>query len=130
MSFSSSSCILPLLFFLAGYTLQMDLITKKKNHEHLHEKNITYFLYFTGLLRERERERERESGRVMCEHSVLTRDPFTSIVSRDLLTFEHDCFYKHIYSRLTTPIRSASQVFSFQLVTRYFLLLGFCQLFP
>ena len=45
----TTCCILPLLFFLEGYTLQLDL--KTKNDEHLYIINITYFLYFSGLLR-------------------------------------------------------------------------------
>ena len=45
-------------------------------------------------LRERERVEE-----VMNELGVLTGDFFTSTISQDsVLTSEHGCFYKHIYS--------------------------------
>ena len=46
-------------------------LNNKKNNEHLYIKNITYFLYFPGLLRVWSvREKERESRRVMSAYEV------------------------------------------------------------
>ena len=54
----------------------------------------------------------------MSAFIILTGYFFTSTVGLDsALTSEHGCFYKHIYTRLTTPIRSTTQVFSFQRLT-------------
>ena len=113
---SKVCCILLLEFFLPVCTRQLDLITKKNNDEHLYIRNIIYFLYFSGLLRMWRLKDKNEV--VMSAYRVLTGDLFTKTVSRDSTqTSEHGYFYKHIYSRMTTHLRSATRVFFFQLTT-------------
>ena len=58
---------------------------------------------------ERERERRRVED-IMSAYGELMGNLFTSTVSQDsTLTSEHGCFYKHIYLRWTTHIRSGHQ---------------------
>ena len=102
-----------LQFFPLGRTQQLALITRKKTDT---IKDIAYFLYFSSFLRIWS-QKERKLKRLRM-HPGLTGDLFNSTVRRDShLSSEYACFYKQIYSKLTTHVQSGHQVFSFQLVT-------------
>ena len=105
-----------------------DGLDNKKYDENFFLKNITYFLYFSGLSRVWNLRKRVEE--FMNAYRVMTADLFTSAISRD------SAWYLNMAAFINTSIRgwqlTSSQLpkYSFQLVTRYFLLLSFCPLFP
>ena len=72
--------------------------------------NLSLFLRLTtNVESKRERERERASKRWLVHAEFWREISSLQRLAGISLTFDHGCFYKHIYSRLTILMRSGHQ---------------------